>query len=148
MKSFTFLLIVMIGVGIGLVGCEDDDKDNPPQEEEVVEVEQPREQPKKWEPDISGLWELAVVEIVTDGAASASVRALRIRQSEENIVVEHISFSNPESEPISTANGYVTTNYTVIWGQYSGIVSGNTEEMWGTNVFTWGTSVWSAVRQP
>ena len=35
--KYLFLSILMIGVGIGLVGCEDDDKDDPAVEEEVIE---------------------------------------------------------------------------------------------------------------
>jgi len=145
--KYLFLTVLMIGVGIGIVGCEDDDKDPPP-EEEVLEEETTESQPPKWEPDISGLWQLYDVRTGTNGSTGFSVFDLRIRQSAENIVVEHISFSDPESEPISVGNGYVTKNYTVTWGNYSGIISWDTEGMWGTNVFTWGTSVWNAAKQP
>ncbi len=35
--KYLFLSILMIGVGIGVVGCEDDDTDGPPKEEVVEE---------------------------------------------------------------------------------------------------------------
>ncbi len=37
--KYLFLSILMIGVGIGVVGCEDDDKDDPPEEEVEEETE-------------------------------------------------------------------------------------------------------------
>jgi len=145
--KYLFLSILMIGVGIGVVGCEDDDKDPPP-EEEVVEEVQTRQQPPKWEPDISGLWQLGAVDAYTNGVYGAWVGDIRIRQSGENIAVEYVDFLNPESLPIGVDNGYVTKEHTVFWGDYSGIINEDASMMWGTNIYIWGTSVWDAVKMP
>jgi len=145
--KYLFLSILMIGVGIGVVGCEDDDKDPP--EEEVEEEVQTRQQPQKWEPDVSGLWELSAVDYFTNGVSGGWVDDIRIRQSGESIAVEYIDFLNPTSPPRGVDNGYVTKEYTVFWGDYSGVINEGASCMRGTNISIWGTtSVWGAVKLP
>jgi len=145
--KYLFLSILMIGVGMGVVGCEDDDKDPP--EEEVVEEEAPvTRTPEKWDPDISGLWSLSAVDANTNGTYGAGEGDIRILQTEGNISVEYIDFLNPTSPPSGVSAGYVTKEYDVFWNGYSGIINEDASRMRGTNIFTWGTSTWGAVKLP
>lgn len=135
--KYLFLSLLMIGVGIGIVGCNDDD----PASEQTADEEGSGSMPY---PDISGLWYHYEVTTGTNGPRSAGVRDLRIRQSGEGITVEHIDFSSPTSDPYATYTGYVTEEYTVAWDDYSGSISEDAWGMSGSNDFEWGSSVWSA----
>ncbi len=73
---------------------------------------------------------------------------MRIRQSGENITVEYIDFLNPTSQLSRVDSGYVTEEYTVCWGDYSGTIIGDASRMFGTNIYIWGTSVWYAMKLP
>ncbi len=74
--KFLFLFILMLGVGTGFVGCEDDNDDDTSQDGATTNavtltVSNPTLTPVTLDPDISGLWELSTVDSHTNGTYDA-----------------------------------------------------------------------------